>query len=42
MNELRYMFTGTISAIGTVLLTGSMTLLNGETIYVDRRHGMNH
>jgi hypothetical protein len=32
MNELRYMFTGTISGIGTVLPTGSMTFLNGETI----------
>ena len=36
MNKLWYML------MGTVLLTASMTLLNGETIYADGRHGMNH
>ena len=36
MNRLRYML------MGAVLLTGSMTLLDGETIYADGKHGMNH
>ena len=36
MNRPRYML------MGAVLLTGSMTLLDGETIYVDDEHGINH
>ena len=36
MNRLRYML------MGAVLLTGSMTLLDGETIYVDDEQGINH
>ena len=36
MNRLRYM------SMGAVLLTGSMTLLDGEAIYVDGQQGINH
>ena len=36
MDKLLYML------MGAVLLTGSITLLDGETIYADGKHGMNH